>query len=52
MKNGKQLNVGKPLTRLVCNQNAELLRLVGATEKFDNSEKFAENSLPFFYFIR
>ena len=42
---------------LVCNKNAELLRLVGATfeskveEKFDNSEKFAENKFVIFYFI-
>ena len=32
-KNGKQLNVGKSLTS-VCNRNAELLRLVGATFDF------------------
>ena len=41
---------------LACDRNAKLLRLIGATfdfkvdeeEKFDNSEKFAEKSLPLF----
>ena len=47
---------------LLCNRNAELLRLVGATfksgfaqkdeeEKFDNSEKLAEKRLPFFFYL-
>ena len=44
---------------LVCNRNAELLRLVGATfnskvdeeEKFHNSEKFAEKNFAIFCFI-
>ena len=48
---------------LICNRNAELLRLVGATfdskvaslrsmeEKFDNSEKFGEKKFAIFCFI-
>ena len=36
-KNGKQLNIGKGVT-LVCNGNAELLRLVEAT--FDSKVAF------------